>query len=141
MEKKLVYFAHPVTHYNTKCENDCIREILIEAPNFIGKDIELFNPNQIWLDRIYTKRKNNRHEDPFGIFTEITSICDGCIGVTFIDGKMGAGVFRECMKSYQEMKPTYIMNLKEGFKIVSFSPSWESLSINETRERIKRKEM
>lgn len=142
MNKKLIYFAHPLTHYNKRIEKICEEKIRIEGETHFGTDkIEVFNPNQEWLSRVYTTRKEAKHKDPFGIFEEITSVCDGTVGVTFGDEKIGAGVFKECMKSYNIGKPTYLLMGASKF-FVRFDPVNHhgklALSIEETRERIKK---
>lgn len=144
---KLVYFAHPLSHYDTDFEYSCLEKINNELPDYICSSIEIFNPNQKWLDRLYTKRKEDEHGNPFSIFTEITSICDVCIGVTFNDGKIGSGVFKECETSFHKKKEVYLMVGKD-LTIVDFTHPNDYrkklgivLSIKETVDRIKKKEM
>ena len=140
MDKKLVYFAHPLTHYGTKFEQSCEQTIVGEF-KLMGKDIIVFNPNQVWLDRLYTARKRDKVDDAFAIFEEITSVCDITVGATFHDGMLGAGVFKELKKSVQCGCPTYLLYGKEK-TLMPFDLDVHkrmALTIEETRERIKEK--
>ena len=132
LNMKLVYFAHPITHYNKVIEQRCLEIIEKE---FDGEDFEIFNPNVTWLDRIYSKRKDDKHSNPFEIFTEIVAICDVVVGVSFMDGEIGAGVFKELQKAYDNDKETYI--ILGDMKMYPFSPGYEGLTVAETKERIK----
>jgi hypothetical protein len=135
MEKKLVYFAHPLTHYNTEMELKCERRI---RDNF--NYVEIFNPNQKWLQRVYNNRKKNGHKKPFDIFEELSEACDITVGVTFIDGVLGAGVAKECTRAYTTGKEVFIL-FPSTMEMIGFNARLPSLSIEETRERIKRKEL
>ena len=133
--KQLVYFAHPVTHYNTEMEVKCEKKIR----DYIDY-AEIFNPNQEWLQRVYDNRKKNGHETPFDIFKELAEACDITIGVAFMDGVLGAGVANECHRAYAAGKEVLVL-FPSTMEIVGFNTMLPSLSIKETRERIKRKEM
>lgn len=139
-----VYFSHPITHYNTDFEWECMGTILnLLTP--IGEDIQedkiqLFNPNQKWLSALYEKRKEEGHESPFSIFEEIAAACDIVVGVTFFDGWLGAGVSTECDTGKKNEKDVYMLYLNEGRKL--FFPftdisHYRVLSVDETRERIR----
>jgi len=134
MENKIVYYAHPITHYNTEHEIKCEKSIREKFNN-----VEIFNPNMKWLNRVYQNRKDEGHEKPFGIFQEIAKVADIVVGCTFEDGKLGSGVFGECVSAYSEGKEVYIMFY--DMTLCLFSPMIESLTIEETKERTNRKEM
>ena len=81
--------------------------------------------------------------DAFFIFEEITSVCDITVGSTFHDGMIGAGVFKELQKSVQCGNPTYILygKAKNFMRFDVDVHGKMALSIEETIERIKRKEL
>lgn len=140
--KKLVYFAHPRSHYGKRVESSCGEKIRIEGQHhFQADEIEVFNPNQEWLSRVYKKRKEEEYEKPFDVFLEIVQVCDGVAGVTFGDGKIGAGVYTELMEAYNYGKPTFILTGASKF-FVRFDPENHhgklALTIEETRERLEK---
>jgi hypothetical protein len=138
---KLVYFAHPVTHYGKDIEIECEKTIREEMKLHLESEIEIFNPNQVWLDRLYKNRKLTRHPNPFEIFTEIVGVCDVVVGVTFTDGKIGAGVYKEMVSSDSNYGyPTYVLpaDSKFVFEFNEKQISHLALTIEETRERIKK---
>lgn len=110
---KSVYFAHPLTHYDTEFEYECMCTILnLLTP--IGEDvqegsIQLMNPNQKWLATLYENRKKEDHEHPFAIFEEIAASCDIIVGTTFFDGSLGAGVATECKTGRDSDKEVYTL--------------------------------
>jgi len=135
-----IYFAHPIAHYNTEFEWECI-DLIINALTPIGEDItdggiNIFNPNQKWLSKLYQKRKN---KDGFEIFREIVRCCDSIVGVTFMDGILGAGVAEELDTALAAEIPAYLIfvdNGKKYFMPVSDLKNYKILSIEETRKRI-----
>lgn len=147
---KTVYFAHPVSHYDMDLERECIDVIytmLSDCKNensFLNRtlvDVEIFNPNQQWLQNLYKNRKRKGHKDPFSIFTEIANACDITVGVAFIDGTVGAGVAKEVDSAVQKGKDVYMIYFEpDGRKLFSkFEDikNFRVLSIEETREKIK----
>lgn len=138
---KIVYFAHPVTHYGEYEEERALNLIMESFGAFSdGEEIEIFNPNQEWLQRLYNNRKKNNHPDRFSIFVEIVDACDIVVGSSYRDDMIGAGVAKELKKAYNNGNPTYIIMWEDCITIQKFifeEFSDSILTIEETRERIK----
>lgn len=148
LNQTCVYYAHPIVHYNTELEWECI-ETIMNMLMPIGKEptikdgLTLMNPNQKWLGTMYRNRKKNNVEDPFAIFTEVVLACDIVVGATFLDGSIGAGVATEMKVAIENGIPTYILYLADGIKM--FMPcidinNYKVLSIEETRKKIQAEE-
>lgn len=145
VKEEVVYFAHPVVHYNTSIEYDCIDFIYQSfKPTMMEEDDEytlhVMNPNQPWLQNLYNNRKKSNHPDPFEIFQEIARSCDIIVGTTFLDGILGAGVANEMEEGLKNRKKVYLIMFDNGTKL--FLPYMGSgiytvLSIEETRKRNK----
>lgn len=145
---KSVYFAHPKAHYDTDFEIECIEVILHMlipiGSNILEKKIEIFNPNQKILSKMYKERKDSGDSDPFELFREIARAADIVVGVTFFDGSIGAGVAEELIECLNNGKEAYLIFVDNGTKM--FIPfinqnHYNILSIKETRERMNRGEM
>src|SRR5210317_890062 len=142
---QVAYFAHPISHYDTDFEWECIN-IIIEMLTPIGEDptdgfIHIMNPNQRWLSNLYQRRRADGNEDPFDIFRQIALSCDMIVGVTFYDGTIGAGVGEEMKTCIENGIPTYLIMIHEGKKLfipVSDMSNYVILSREETRRKIKR---
>ncbi len=145
VDEKSVYFSHPMAHYNSDLEWECI-EIIIGMLTPVGEDptegmISIMNPNQRWLSRLYLARKNAGDEDPFEIFREIARSCDIVVGVSFLDGCIGAGVAEECETALEDGKDVYLIFFNEGRKLflpLSSLDPYEVLSREDTRSRTER---
>jgi hypothetical protein len=146
--KKAVYYSHPRTHYDTDLEWECIN-LIITALTPIGHDnsdgyIDVMNPNQKWLSKLYQKRKESGDNDPFEIFREIVRSCDIIVGTTFKDGTIGAGVAEECKVAQENKIDCYLIYLDYGKKL--FMPfigteDYYIRTIEDTREKTRRGEM
>jgi len=142
MVTKTVYFAHPKLHYDTEFEMDCI-SVIIEMLTPVGVDImnsgiEIFNPNQAILSKMYKARKDAGDPDPFELFREIARAADIVVGVTFLDGSLGAGVAEELVEAKNNNKEVYIIFVNNKTKMfIPFSnlDNYKVLSIEETRTR------
>lgn len=140
-EMKSVYFAHPVTHYDQPIELDEINVIISMLGDEMASNIEIMNPNQKWLGQAYQNRKNNDHPDVFGLFTEIARACDICVGATFLDGALGAGVAKEMISCLENDQPVYLIfyadnNVRFFYPVASLD-NYMILTVEETRTRIK----
>lgn len=144
--KKLtcVYFAHPISHYNTQFEWECI-EVILTMLTPIGVDltesnIEIMNPNQKWLSQIYQNRKAEGHEEPFGIFNEVVRGCDVVVGCTFFDGSIGAGVAKEMSEAQAAEKDVFLIFIANGIRFFMPCVSMENyrvLTVEETRAKLR----
>ena len=142
MNYDVVYFAHPLTHYDNDFEWECINTILTmltpvcEDPTE-GK-IHIMNPNQKWLRNLYVSRRDNGHDNPFDIFRQIAKQCDTIVGVSFFDGSIGAGVSEEMNTCIKEGIPAYLIFINNGIKLfmpITSLNNFRVLSIVETREK------
>ena len=139
MDKKTVYFAHPMAHYDTDFEWECVRIIhqMLNTSEEQTPNIEIMNPNRKWLSSLYLNRKNSGDPDPFGIFREIVRGCDIIVGVSFFDGCIGAGVDEECLEGLRNGKKVFLISIKDGMKM--FVPYHQAkgkvLTREETRQR------
>lgn len=142
---EVVYFAHPICHYDRDIEWECIN-IILEMLTPIGEDptdgfIHIMNPNQRWLSNLYQRRLAEGEEDPFDIFRQIALSCDMIVGVTFADGTIGAGVGEEMKTCIEKGIPAYLIMLHDKRKLfipVSNMDNYVILSRDETRKKIKR---
>jgi hypothetical protein len=145
MNKKSIYFAHPMSHYDTDFEWECI-DVIFTMLNPTGTEglISVMNPNQKWLSDLYKARKKSGDQDPFEIFREIARACDIIVGVTFMDGQIGAGVAEECRVGQESGKEVYLIFMHEGRKLLMpflGLANYKVLTIEETRDRIYKGEM
>jgi hypothetical protein len=137
---KDVYIAHPKVHYNTDLEMKSIAIIahMLSLNGLELQQLRIFNPNQAWLSKIYQERKANGDPDPFEIFREVARSCNIVVGITYLDGIIGAGVGEELNTAIKNGQEVYLLYLNESN--VMFSPiksleEYGILSISETRKR------
>lgn len=142
IDRKTVYFAHPLSHYDTDFEWECI-ETIIQMLTPVTEDptegyINIMNPNQQWLHNLYVARRESDDDNPFEIFREIAISCDIIVGVTFFDGAIGAGVYEEMRVCSANNKDVYLIFIDDGRKlfipIINMS-NYKVLSIEETHQR------
>lgn len=141
---RTAYFAHPISHYDDDIEWECI-ETIITMLTPVGKDvtegwIHIMNPNQRWLSNLYERRLREMDEDPFDIFRQIAISCDVIVGVSFMDGSIGAGVAEEIKTCLLEGIPAYLIYINNGIKLflpVSNIDNFKILSREETRAKTK----
>jgi len=139
---KVVYFAHPMSHYDTDFEWECI-DTIIHMLTPIGEDptegfIHIMNPNQKWLSTLYKRRLHAGDEDPFEIFREIATSCSMIVGVSFMNGDIGAGVAEEIKSCIEVGIPAYLIFLHAGQKLfmpVTNIDEYRILSRKDTRDR------
>jgi hypothetical protein len=147
-EGKVVYYAHPLSHYDTDFEWECV-ETILHMLTPIGEDptegyIHIMNPNQRWLSNLYKNRTNGT--DPFEIFREIVRSCNAIVGVTFFDGTLGSGVAEEMREGLRNGIPVYVIFIDDGKKLFMpvsdiAMPGYRILSRVETRKKINDGEM
>ena len=146
-EEKTVYFAHPISHYNTEFEWECI-ETIYNMLMPIGADptdglISVMNPNQKWLSDLYQNRRSKdglADTDAFEIFREVARSCDMIVGVSFFDGALGTGVAEEMREGLRNDKEVYLLLIHDSKKLffpVSdiAMPGYKILSRKQTRLR------
>lgn len=97
MEK--IYFAHPVNMYNEPLEAAFEKLIALHLAD--GNVSLIENPNQpchqVGYDK-YAKRlkeSGTNHKGMNYFYDEVLPNCSGCVGVPFLDGRLGLGVAGE----------------------------------------------
>lgn len=84
MSNRRVYFAHPMSSYDTQEEAAALR---IMAQHFNSNEWDIINPNQ--PEHQHAARRLRR---PFAYFEELVSGCDALCYLPFDDGKIGYGI-------------------------------------------------
>lgn len=113
--KKLTYFAHPISLYNSPLEG-----MLIEALTTLG--FSIVNPGEAQYQRAYESRRVAKpKENPMTYWIELANTCDNCIFTPFPreqndDAKVvsisqkplvGAGVIKEVNSFIARRRPVY----------------------------------
>ena len=142
---KLVYFAHPISHYDKEIEEDCIEFIWSAlGSGFLSSqepEIEIFNPNQLFVQK-HVDRLREENGDYFDFFRDIVKSCDIVVMTSFKDGKIGAGVAEEGTVGAKYGKDVFLIYFdRDGYKMFERVDPIDLdeiiLSREETRERIK----
>jgi len=84
-----VYFAHPVTTYDTALEFECDGFIR----RYVG-EVDIVNPNSTQHEAGYKKLRVLK-SDPMEYFVRLANTCDVCVFLPFSDKRVGAGVWKE----------------------------------------------
>jgi hypothetical protein len=111
---KKVYYAHPITLYNTQIEKEDIKTLT-------SMGFEVYNPNSNECDEGY-----NKHGMQF--FQDIIAKCDGVVFRSFPDGSIPAGVAKEI--GWAEEYELFVLELP---RMVTS----RTLGVNETRTYLK----
>lgn len=146
-ETKLIYYAHPKSHYNTELESDCIEFIYSSFGAFSeiaqDMDVELFNPNQPMIQRVYRKRREWLPDHAFDYFNDMAIVSDYVVMTSFLDGAIGAGVAEEGLQAEKAGRRVFLLSFMDlhghVIKCIRQITSFEGLnilSIEETVERI-----
>lgn len=113
-----IYFAHAVNSYNTPIETAF--EILI-ANELTGGDRTLIeNPNQPKHQEGYnkyaarSKPSDTKHKGMNYFYDEVIPQCtNGCVGVPFLDMRLGLGVAGEMKLNIELKRPTWIVAINQ----------------------------
>ena len=141
-----IYFAHPVTVFDTKLEKQMRNRILA---SFLGAEIE--DPNQPHHQQGYAEWKKKLEGNPSKeggmsyYYDVVLPTCDLCVSMPFRDGKLGAGVAGEAEFFIKKGKDSFVFTIpglthirlmtpEERNLIVAHDPSFV-LCIEETRAR------
>lgn len=118
-----VYFAHPLSDYNTDYEKECIKSIKSYFHALNGKQPDIVNPN---------KQIHQTNYDMYGMgyFIGLVTACDICVAVPFADEIFSAGVWKE-LKSVDSK-----IVLHNG-KFRNLKKDDVYLNIEQTRERMR----
>jgi hypothetical protein len=106
---KRIYFAHPVSVYNTPLEKE-----LIELIQYLFA-VEVENPNQLHHQKGYAtfKEKYKNHPTKSGMtyfYEVVLPSCDSCVCQVYLDGKWGAGVAHEALFFLKKNLPIWIID-------------------------------
>lgn len=122
-----IYFAHPVSEYDTENEAKAMDFIRSTSP-----EAEIINPNKAVHAEAY-------RQIGMDYFISLVKKCDQLFAMPFPDGRFGMGVYTEAVAmmnkngSILEITVQQDGTVKINFlDVKNISP----LSINETRERI-----
>ena len=148
MEKKkiIIYYAHPKTHYDTNLEYECLEFLHTTFgaySEFPDMDIEIFNPNEPIISKLYQNRKDNNHPDRFEIFREFARASDILVMTSFLDGYLGSGVAEEGDQALCAEKKVFLLSFVDldGYtvkclQLIKNFDGLKLLSYEETVERI-----
>lgn len=120
-----IYFAHPISIYNTRKESVLID--MIGKTSFLTYP-EVLNPNSEYNECQYKKLGMD-------YFKSLVDSCDALIIYPFEDGYIGAGIVKEALRAIDSKKRVYYINpmtfsIEEIFKLTN------CLTVEETRERL-----
>ena len=111
---KRPYFAHAVNIYGTPLETSAVR-LIADYLGIRPEDVE--NPNQPHHQVGYTeyakrpKAADVNHKGMNYFYDEVLPLCDGCIAMPFLDGRMGIGVAGEARWYVDYAMPVYLFQL------------------------------
>ncbi|PJC45520.1 hypothetical protein CO037_01065 [Candidatus Pacearchaeota archaeon CG_4_9_14_0_2_um_filter_30_8] len=136
IEPNSIYFAHPVSVYNTHLE-----KVLVKRLKSFFKNKNIYNPNQPHNQKNYKIWKDGTGSGMnyyFDLILPNKNIVGG-VYLPFEDGMIGAGIYGEMEKLQEMKKPIFeIKKLNQIEKILKIDSS-RKLSIEQTRERAYKK--
>jgi hypothetical protein len=118
-----VYFAHPVSDYGSRYEQECLERIKEEFP-----EANIVNPNS----SIY---EDNYRCYGMKYFEDLAANCDVVVAAPFRDGHFGMGVWRELDAAGRGGNTVCVIS-PNNISEVDYRDV-VPLSINETRRRIR----
>lgn len=130
-----LYFGHPVNTYNIELETQLLEAIVREFP-----DWEIENPNQKKHQEGYKKWMEETGNGMKYFTEEVLPSCDGGVFLAFRDGKWGAGVAKEGIYFLERDLAVCEVTLDFEFNSLDEFSADRTLSVDETRKRIRDKE-
>lgn len=128
-----IYFAHPVTTYDTCVET----EVLVAIKKWVGADTFVENPNTLRHQTNYLRRN-------FDYWLDLARTCNVCVFMPFDDRRVGSGVAAEIQTFFDRFKRESrvyewvpIENLFRRRDSDYFAAPGRVLTVEETRERIR----
>ncbi len=110
------YFAHAVNSYNSPLERSWVL-LISDYFGITKEDVE--NPNQphhqVGYEE-YAKRPRAadiNHKGMSYFYDEVLPLCDGCVAMPFLDGRMGLGVAGEVNWFIAKNMPTFVIYADE----------------------------
>lgn len=127
--KRRIYFAHPVTDYNTLWEAAALVRL---AVHYDLSRCEIINPNAEIHDKAYAKQGMD-------YFNELVRLCDDFVWAPFEDRTIGAGVFKEYQSYMQSTDEPVVVKLRRDFELEldAHPHRLYVMSVEETRAKIK----
>lgn len=133
MEQLRIYFAHPVTMYETPRETEVLNLIQKKYPNSI-----IYNPGAKKFQDLFSKYRDQHPDDYMKFFFDIVGKCDMVITYPFEDGTIGAGKGKEMEHGYNNGLEIYLIDNKTlEFNKVNDMNDIDIMSVEETRNKIK----
>lgn len=143
MEPRSIYYAHPMSWYGTDNEKADLQEIRTRFPG-----VEVVNPSAAihgdQASRMYAKGYSSR--EVMGYFIDLVAEADALVYRPFSDGKIGAGVAQEILTAHIHGKEIFMLHsgcsarvcgAPKIMRATSGDLIWDTLTIDETRARIK----
>ena len=126
-----IYFAHPITMYNTPEEYRCLVTIKNYFPELknVTNYPDLVNPNQKTFELAYKRLGMD-------LFLGLVDTCDIIVYSPFNDNTVGAGVVSEVSRAVDKNKKVYKID-PITFEITEVFKLENCLTVEETREKIK----
>jgi hypothetical protein len=124
--KAMLYFAHPITAYNTELERNLLREL---GKTFGGWDI--VNPNEPKHEAGYKRRQMAY------FLEEVLPSCSGIVVLPFRDGRWGAGIYKEAKFFVDHHYPVWTISPEGVLEYVIDFNKIVPLSVEETRALIR----
>lgn len=111
------YFAHTINLYDTRLEQSLVSLVA----NFfeIGEE-DVENPNQLRHQAGYdayaarAKQSATAHKGMNYFYDEVLPVCDSCVAMPFLDGRLGLGVAGEMKWFIAKSLPTFLVAPKKG---------------------------
>jgi hypothetical protein len=120
--KAMLYFAHPITAYNTELEQKLLREI-----GLIFGGWEVVNPNEPKHEAGYKRRQMAY------FLEEVLPSCSGVIVLPFRNGSWGAGIYKEAKFFVDNHYPVWTISHEGVLEYVPNLSKIVPLSVEETR--------
>ena len=132
MQRRKIYFGHPVNSYNTELE-----KILLSRIGLIFPGCDIVNPNSPEHERGYQERKASTGNGMDYFLKEVLPSCHCGVFLPFRDGKLGQGVYKEALQLSESGKSVFEISVKEEFFTLDLTETSRVLSVEETRARIR----
>ena len=133
MDRRKIYFGHPINVYDSDLETFLLKKILEGFPEY---DIE--NPNQNKHAEGYTNWKNKCGNGMEYYSQVVLPGCRAGVFLPFRDGAWGAGVFQEAKFLADQGCLVWIITLDGVIEIADLDKV-KVLTVDETRLRIRDK--
>ena len=90
--KLRIYFAHPICEYGTQLEKSIVKKISSAEWEY---GIEVINPADRRYQGEFKKYKEKHPESYMQYWLDLAKTCKICVGMPFLNGQWGMGVWAE----------------------------------------------